>query len=240
MNEYPLALVTGAAHRLGRLFALTLARNGFAILLHYYQSAEAANGTAEEVRAFGVPVYPVKADLTDAAQIRSLFTVLDSSNLSLKVLINSAAGMRHADIRTITEDEWDQTLNLNLRAPLLIAQKAAERMTDGGIIVNVTDAGIWKAWTGFPAYLISKAGLDTLTRLLAKTYAPTIRVNAIAPGLVLPSAIISDNEWNAMINRLPLKRSASADEIASALEYILKNDSVTGQTIVIDGGYSLI
>ena len=240
MPEYPLALVTGAAHRLGRAFALWLARQGYAILLHYHHSAEAAVATAEEIRALGMPVYPVAADLTDAAQIQSLFSTLDSLNLPLKILVNSAASMSRADLRTVSADDWDATLDLNLRAPLLLAQRAAERMTEGGLIVNLTDAGAYKTWTGFPAYTVSKAGLEALTRLLAKTYAPNIRVNAIAPGLVLPSENSSAEEWEKLVNRLPLKRPASLDEIIAALEFLLKNESVTGQTIVVDGGYSLI
>ena len=240
MPEYPLALVTGAAHRLGRAFALWLARQGYAILLHYHHSAEAAVATAEEIRALGMPVYPVAADLTDAAQIQSLFSTLDSLNLPLKILVNSAASMSRADLRTVSADDWDATLDLNLRAPLLLAQRAAERMTEGGLIVNVTDAGAFKNWNSFPAYTVSKAGLEALTRLLAKTYAPNIRVNAIAPGLVLPSENSSAEEWEKLVNRLPLKRPASLDEIIAALEFLLKNESVTGQTIVVDGGYSLI
>ena len=240
MDDYPLALVTGAAHRLGRTFALTLARQGYAILLHYHHSAEAAAATAEEVRTLGVPVFPTEADLTNLAQIQSLFAIIDSSNFRLRVLVNSAARMSHADLRTVSVDDWDASLNLNLRAPLLITQLAVQRMVEGGLIINVTDAGVGRAWNGFPAYLVSKAGLEVLTRLMAKKYAPSIRVNAIAPGLVLPSADISTEEWDKLVDRLPLKHPVSLDEIASALEFLLKNESVTGQTIVVDGGYSLI
>ena len=240
MDDYPLALVTGAAHRLGRTFALTLARQGYAILLHYHHSAEAAAATAEEVRTLGVPVFPTEADLTNLAQIQSLFAVIDSSNFRLRVLVNSAARMSHADLRTVSVDDWDASLNLNLRAPLLIAQLAVQRMIEGGLIINVTDAGVGRAWNGFPAYLVSKAGLEVLTRLMAKKYAPSIRVNAIAPGLVLPSADISTEEWDKLVDRLPLKHPVSLDEIASALEFLLINESVTGQTIVVDSGYSLI
>ena len=240
MDDYPLALVTGAAHRLGRTFALTLARQGYAILLHYHHSAEAAAATAEEVRTLGVPVFPTEADLTNLAQIQSLFAIIDSSNFRLRVLVNSAARMSHADLRTVSVDDWDASLNLNLRAPLLIAQLAVQRMVEGGLIINVTDAGVGRAWNGFPAYLVSKAGLEVLTRLMAKKYAPSIRVNAIAPGLVLPSADISTEEWDKLVDRLPLKHPVSLDEIASALEFLLKNESITGQTIVVDSGYSLI
>jgi pteridine reductase len=240
MNDFPLALVTGAAHRLGRSFALTLARQGYAILLHYHKSVEAAASVADEIRALGVPVHTVKADLTHSTELESVFLILDSLNYQLKILINSAAGMRRADLKMVSLDDWDATLNLNLRAPFLLAQKAAERMTQGGLIVNVTDAVVGKAWTGFPAYQVSKAGLEVLTRLLAKTYAPAIRVNAIAPGLVLPSADISAEEWTKLVNRLPLKHPATLEEINATLGFILKNESVTGQTIIVDGGYSLL
>jgi NAD(P)-dependent dehydrogenase (short-subunit alcohol dehydrogenase family) len=240
MNEYPLSLVTGAAHRLGRAFALALAKQGYAVILHYHHSSELAVSTADEIRSLNVPVYPYQADLTDAAQIRSLFSLVDSTNYRLRVLVNSAAGMNRADLRTISADDWDAILNLNLRAPLLMAQYAAQRMIEGGLIVNVTDAGTGRAWTGFPAYSVSKAGLEALTRLMAKTYAPGIRANAIAPGLVLPPKEFSTDEWGKLIERLPLKHPATLDQITFALEFLLKNESITGQTIVVDGGYSVI
>jgi len=239
MNEGYLALITGAAHRLGRVFALTLARRGYAILLHYHRSAEAAASTANEIRALGAQVYPVEADLTDAEQIQALFSKVDSLNLPLKVLVNSAAMMEHADLRIVSAEGWDAMLALNLRAPFLLAQQAAERMIQGSLIVNITDAGVRKNWTGFPAYIVSKSGLETLTRLQAKTYAPTIRVNAIAPGLALPSSEISSEEWGKLVDRLPLKQSASMEDLAGALDLLLDSQSITGQTIFVDGGYSL-
>jgi NAD(P)-dependent dehydrogenase (short-subunit alcohol dehydrogenase family) len=240
MNEYPLALVTGAAHRLGRAFALALARQGYAILLHYHRSANEAASTADAVRAIHVPVYPVRADLTDEGEIQSLFSKLDSLDHLLKVLVNSASEMTTADLRTVSAAGWDNTLNLNLRAPFLLAQNAARRMTEGGLIVNVTDAGVGKAWIDFPAYQVSKVGLDTLTRLLARTFAPEIRVNAIAPGLVLPTINIIPEQWKKLVDRLPLHRPASLEDITLTLEFLLKNESITGQTIVVDDGYSLI
>jgi len=148
--------------------------------------------------------------------------------------------MKREDLRDLSIEDWDSALNLNLRVPFLITQRAAERMQAGGVIVNVTDAGIWKTWTGYPAYLVSKSGLETLTRLQAKTYAPTIRVNAIAPGLVLPSSDTTAEEWEKLINHLPLKHLASNDDLTSALAFLLNNQSITGQTIFVDGGYSLI
>ncbi len=235
-----LALVTGAARRIGRELAITLAHLGYAILLHYNHSEKEAAVTEKEIKEIGVPVYPVQADLTKTGDIDSLFSYLDSLDHQLRILVNSAAVMQRADIQTLSVEDWDATMALNLRAPFLISRQAAERMKDGGLIVNITDAGAGKAWTGFMPYSVSKKGLETLTHVLAKSLAPKIRVNAIAPGLVLPSENISDAEWHKLVSRLPLKRPTAPDEICSALVYLMHNDSVTGQTIVLDSGYSLI
>jgi len=131
-------------------------------------------------------------------------------------------------------------LDLNLRAPFLLSQEVSKKMTDGALIVNITDVGAQKAWSRYPSYTVSKAALESLTRILARGLAPKIRVNAIAPGLVLQSDIVPPEEWERLIQRVPLKRPARPEEIASALEFLLKNEYITGQVIVIDGGYSLI
>jgi len=240
MTGQPLALVTGAARRLGKAFALALARNGYAVLIHYQNSGEQAIKAAAEIGALGGPVFVAQADLSNPEDIDGLFAEVDRIPHKLGVLVNSAAIIASGDPKTMTALEWDRTLSLNLRAPFLCAREAASRMKEGGLIVNVTDVGVRKNWTRFPAYSVSKAGLETLTRILARDFAPAIRVNAIAPGLVLQSDQISDDDWHKLIDRLPLKRSATVEEIASALVFLLKNDYVTGQTLVIDGGYSLL
>jgi pteridine reductase len=232
----PLALVTGAAHRLGKVFALTLARQGFDILLHYHQSSDAALETQTEIESVGRGVILVQADLTDPPQIQSLVSGLDSLN----ILVNSAAFMPSGNIDALTIENWDTSLDLNLRAPFLLSQECAKKMPDGGLIVNISDVGAQKAWSRYPSYTVSKAALESLTRILARALAPKIRVNAIAPGLVLQSEIVAEEEWQRLVNRIPLKRPARTEEIASALEFLLKNEYITGQTIVVDGGYSLI
>jgi NAD(P)-dependent dehydrogenase (short-subunit alcohol dehydrogenase family) len=232
----PLALITGAAHRLGKVFALTLARQGFDIALHYHQSKDEALQVQAEVESVGRRVILSKADLTDPDQIQSLLSSIDS----LQVLVNSAAFMPSGNVDALTLETWDTTLDLNLRAPFLLSQECAKKMTDGGLIVNITDVGAQKAWSRYPSYTISKAALEALTRILARALAPKVRVNAIAPGFVLQSDIVSDEEWQRLIHRIPLKRPARTEEMASALEFLLKNEYITGQTIVIDGGYSLV
>lgn len=247
MREFPLAVVTGGAHRLGRAFALTLGYHGYAVLVHYYRAAEKAARTVADIKNFGVPAFSIRADLSLPEHIQAVFELADSLleqdvlRLSrLEVLVNSAAVMMHGDVQTLPVGEWDATFDLNLRAPFLCAQQASRRMTRGGLIVNVSDIGAQKAWGGFPSYAASKAGLESLTRTLARSLAPDVRVNAIAPGLVLRSEEMPEEEWNRLVRRLPLKRAAATEEVTSALEFLLKNEYVTGQTIVVDGGYSLI
>jgi NAD(P)-dependent dehydrogenase (short-subunit alcohol dehydrogenase family) len=247
MADFPLAIVTGGAHRLGRAFALTLAYEGYAVLVHYHRSSQLAAKTITEIKSFGVPAFSMQADLTQAEHVEALFTLVDSllsrseAQLSrLVVLVNSAAMMLRGNARTLSVADWDTALNLNLRAPFLCAQKAFTRMRRGGLIVNVSDIGAEKAWSGFPSYTVGKAALESLTKVLARSFAPSVRVNAVAPGLVLPSEDMPTEEWNRLVERLPLKRTATTEEVASALEFLLKNEYITGQTIAVDGGYSLL
>ncbi len=235
-----LALVTGSAHRLGKAFALSLARMGYSIALHYRGSATEADQTVKEIRALGVDCLPIRADLTVPEKVDFLFSLVDEFKIPLKIVVNSAAVMPVGRPQELELKDWDRALDLNLRAPFLIAQQAAKRMTEGGLIVNITDIGAQKAWSRYPSYTVSKAGLESLTKMLARAFAPGIRVNAIAPGLVLPSDVVTKEKWDKLVEKLPLKRAATLDEITSALEFLIKNEYITGQTIAVDGGYSLI
>jgi pteridine reductase len=221
---------------LGKAFALTLARNGYDLLLHYHSSEEEANRTQAEAESLGSRVIPAQADLTDPAQITSLLVKVES----LSVLVNSAASMPSGNLHSLSVENWDASLDLNLRAPFLLARECANKMSEGGLIVNITDVGAQKAWSRYPSYTVSKAGLESLTRILARALAPNIRVNAIAPGFVLQSEIVSAEEWERLIKRIPLKRAARPEEITHVLEFLLRNEYITGQTIVVDGGYSLV
>ncbi len=230
------ALVTGGAHRLGKSFALTLARLGYDILLHYHASVDEARQTQIEIESLQRRVTLAPADLTQPSEIQSLISSLES----LDVLVNSAAFMPTGSVESLSLEAWNTTIDLNLRAPFLLAQACAKKMTAGGLIVNITDTGAQKTWSRYPSYTVSKAALESLTKILARALAPKIRVNAIAPGFVLQSDIVPEDEWEKLINRVPLKRPARSEEVASALEFLIQNEYVTGQTIVVDGGYSLI
>jgi pteridine reductase len=232
----PLALVTGAAHRLGKSFALTLARLGYDIVLHYHSADDAALQTKAEIESLKRNVIRAQADLTQPSEIHSLLSTFDS----LDVLVNSAAFMPNGNVNALSIENWDAALDLNLRAPFILAQEASKKMTEGSSIINISDVGSQKAWSRYPSYTVSKAALESLTKILARALAPKIRVNAIAPGFVLQSDIVPAEEWDRLIGRVPLKRPARTEEITSALEFLLQNQYITGQTIVVDGGYSLV
>lgn len=236
-----MALVTGGAVRIGRAIALALADAGFAIGLHYHTSHVAADETAREIERAGVPVHLFQADLRDPNQIHSMFDQIAGLALPLGVLVNSASIMPRSDLRLMPAAEWDDTLDLNLRAPWLCAQAGAVLMQErGGVIINISDTGAQKTWTGFPAYTISKAGLEVLTRLLARSLAPNIRVNAVAPGLILPSSEVSSEAWERLVHRLPAGHSGSPQDVAQAALFLIENQYITGETLVVDGGYQLV
>ena len=141
MSNRPLAIVTGAGHRLGKAFALALAQNGYAVILHYHQAKSKASKTANEIQALGAPVFLAQADLADPLKIVSLFAEVDKIPHPLKVLVNSAAAIPIGDARTLATRDWDSALNLNLRAPFLCSQEAVKRMPEGGLIINISDVG---------------------------------------------------------------------------------------------------
>ena len=237
----PLALVTGAAHRVGRAIALDLARAGYAVGLHFHQSAAQAEATAADLRARGAAAFPLQADLTDPAQIEDLFGQVARLPHRLRVLVNSAGLMSRGDLRQMPVADWDQTLNLNLRAPWLCARAAARLMEpEGGVIINISDSGAARAWTGYPAYVVSKAGLEALTRLLARALAPRVRVNAVAPGLILPSADLPPEQWQRLVERLPLKAAGEPEDVAQAVLFLIQSPYITGQILAVDGGYQTI
>jgi pteridine reductase len=240
-NRNALALITGASRRLGREIALALARDGYAIGLHFFHSQQEAMESASEIENLGRRVFLLPADLSKASQVDDLFDRIEHVGLPLKVLVNCAGVMPDEDLLAMEVDSWDQTLALNLRAPWLCSRRAAVLMQhDGGSIINITDAGAHRAWLGYPAYILSKSALESLTRLLARRLAPQIRVNAVAPGLVLPSESLSEEEWQRLVKRLPMGKSGDPSEVSDAVLFLIHHEYITGQTLAVDGGYQLV
>jgi len=235
-----LALVTGGAKRLGRAIVLELAKRGYAIGLHYHRSSKDAVELAEELEVQGVPVLMLPADLRSPLAIRKMFNKIDASGFPLKVLVNSAAKMDRKPLSKLAVKDWDELFALNLRAVWQCSMFAAERMGEGGVIINISDVGAQRAWTGFGAYSITKAGVNSLTMLLAQSLAPKIRVNAVAPGLVLPPENMPAEDWLRLIHKTPLNRAVNVTAVTNTIGFLLDNAYITGDIVAVDGGRQLV
>jgi pteridine reductase len=239
--EGKIALVTGGASRVGRAISSALAQHGCHLVVHYHRSAQAAEEVVRMARSIGVRAIRAQADLRREEDVEALFASVDEGFDRLDILVNSAADMQAGDLRSATINDWEQTINLNLRAPFLCTQQAARRMGGrSGVIINISDVAAAKTWTRFPVYSISKAGLEMLTRLAARSLGPQIRVNAIAPGLVLRAPDTDPERWENLYRALPLGRPGSPDDVARGVIFLCQNEFITGETLFIDGGRQLI
>jgi pteridine reductase len=232
----PVALVTGAAHRVGKALAVGLAGSGHDIALHFHSAASRVEGAVTEIESAGGHARLFQADLTVGdAPARLVRHVVESFG-RLDVVVNSAAVMLRMPMGEITTDQWDSVLNLNLRAPFLIAQEASRHLPDGGSIINITDLAAFEVWPPYVPHGVSKAGLVYLTRALARLFAPRIRVNAIAPGTVLLPENFNPEFAAHLTATTPLGRDGSPDDVVQAMLYLLRATYVTGETIIVDGG----
>ena len=234
--QRPVALVTGAAHRVGKALAVALAGNGYDIALHFHSSASKVEAAVNEIENAGGRATLFMADLTTADQPAQVVRDVVQALGRLDVVVNSAAVMLRMPIGEISADDWDSVLNLNLRAPFLIAQEAARHLPDGGTIVNIADLAAFEVWPPYVPHGVSKAGLVYVTRALARLLAPRIRVNAIAPGTVLLPENFNPEFAAHLTATTPLGRDGSPDDVAQALLYLLKATYVTGETLIVDGG----
>jgi pteridine reductase len=183
----------------------------------------------------------VPCDQRDLGAIDRLFDRLRQEVDRLDILVNNAAIMERQPALEITPDDWSRVIDTNLRGPFFMAQRAAQWMltTGGGVIVNIADLAALHPWPSYLTHTISKSGLVAMTQALALALAPSIRVNAIAPGMVLKPDEWSDERWAKLIAALPLQRGGTLEDVAEAVLYCVRSDLMTGQTIVIDGGRSL-
>ncbi len=239
------ALVTGSGQRVGRAIALELARRGAHQLIHYHSSVEKAQQTIAEVQALGVRAVGHHADLSDSAQVDGLFAAVQAAYGRIDILVNSAAIFDRGDLATLSLDDWQRSLSVNLTGPFLCTQHAvaAMRRNQGpnhGAIVNICDGSVSKGFVNYPQHSVSKAGLMMLTRLSARSFGPDIRVNAVVVGRVLRSPDYDIVRWNNTIDRVPLKRAGDAEDVARAVTYLVEEDYLTGTFLTVDGGESLI
>jgi NAD(P)-dependent dehydrogenase (short-subunit alcohol dehydrogenase family) len=235
-------LVTGAAKRLGRAIALDLADHGWSVAVHYNGSEVEAEETVAALHKRGVHAVALNADLSLEDDTQHLVERAYEAVGPLSALVNNASVFEKDSIHTMTRTSWDKHIETNLRAPAVLSQLFAEQLPQDadGAIVNLLDQRLFKPTPQFLSYGVSKAGLFWLTTTLAQALAPRIRVNAVAPGPTLRNPRQSEAHFQRQVNSTILGRGATPGDIAAAARYLIEAKSVTGQTLVVDGGQHLI
>lgn len=232
--------VTGSARRVGRAVALGFARAGAHLIIHHSRSPEQAAEVAEDIRALGREALVVQGDHSHHEAILENFAAIKTHFGRLDMMVNSAGNFTGGDLLDIPAEEWQETVALNLSAPLWCTQEAGKMMRDagqGGSIINIGDNAGLMGWAKRPHHSITKAGVVMLTTVTAKSLAKyNIRANCIIPGPVLAPDDMEASYWQQVIGRLPLQRSGEPDDVTRAALFIAQNDFITGAVLRIDGG----
>lgn len=235
-------LVTGAARRIGRAAALALARAGADIVVHYRSSESDARGLVEELSALGVRAQQLAADLADAAASESLVTEALRLTGRLDVLVNSASIFEEATLEEVGLDEFRRNFDINALSPFVLTRNLYRHLKlrqATGSVVNLLDSRITDYDRRHVAYALSKRALHSLTQMSAMEFAPVLRVNAVAPGLILPPAGKDESYLERLRTTNPLQSHGTLTQITDALLFLVDNAFVTGQTIWVDGGRHL-
>jgi len=244
VSESPLAgkvaLVTGAAKRIGRSVALRLASEGMDVVVNYRGSKAEAGEVAAQICASGRRAMAVQGDVTKRTDVIALFETVEKEFGRLDILVNNAGMFFPAKFEELTEEQWDTILDANLKSQFLCSQAAVPmlRRSGHGRIINFASLGGLLAWPAYAHYCVSKAGVIMLTRSLARALAPAVTVNAIAPGTISFPEDAPDIAERA-VRTSPLRRTGSVDDITSAVIYLVGAEFVTGQILVVDGGASI-
>jgi NAD(P)-dependent dehydrogenase (short-subunit alcohol dehydrogenase family) len=236
--EGQVALVTGAAKRIGRSIARRLAAEGSDIAINYESPGPEAQQLAGEITASGRRAIAVQGDVSKRSDVQKVFAAVEAEFGRLDILVNNAGMFFPAEFESLTEEEWDRILNTNLKSQFLCCQAAATIMkrSGHGRIINISSLGGLLPWPAYTHYCVSKAGSIMLTRCLARALGPEITVNSVAPGTIQFPGEAPDEDY---IRRVPLHRTGTGDEIAQAVLYFATADFVTGQILAVDGGRSL-
>jgi NAD(P)-dependent dehydrogenase (short-subunit alcohol dehydrogenase family) len=235
------AIVTGGAVRLGKALALSLAKRGVRLAIHYSSSASQAEETVAQIRVLGGEAIAIQADLQQAALAPSIIERAAAHFHQVDILVNSAAIFEPGDLASTTEANWDKHFAINLKAPFFLSQAFAAHVgrQRRGHIVNIADWRAIRPAADHLAYTLTKASLITLTQSLALALAPNIQVNAIAPGAILPPPGQDQAYLDRLARTVPLARPGSPDEVAKALLFLLDSDFATGDLILVSGGQHL-
>ncbi|MCZ6691979.1 MAG: SDR family oxidoreductase [Planctomycetota bacterium] len=238
-----ISLVTGAARRLGREVALGLARRGSRVGVHYHRSEREAIELVGEIRKAGGEAEPFGADLRDAEACRRLIEMVATHFGTVDILVNNASTFIRTPLEEASEEDWDNLLSVNLKAPFFCSQAAGALMKKGGAgkIINLADVAALRPWKEYIPYSVAKAGLVALTKGLAKALAPEVQVNAIAPGTILPPEGTSVEEQERWARATPLGRLGKTSELVDAVLFLLEGgDFITGEVLSLDGGRHLV
>ncbi len=237
-----IAVVTGGAVRIGRAISLALADAGADVVVHHSGSTAEADTTVAEIASHGRRALGVSADFSDpvpAAQ--SVLAEAFNEFGRVDVLINSAAIFGSGTLASMSESDWDRHFAINLKAPCFLCREFAARHAAGspGCIINIVDWRALRPRPGNLAYTLTKAALVTMTEILAQELAPDIRVNAVAPGAILPPAGAGDGYLERLANKIPLRRTGTVEDVTSAVLYLVQSEFITGDVLCVTGGEHL-
>ena len=239
----PVVLVTGAAVRLGREIALALAAGGWQVAVHYRNSRDDALKTVADCARLSGASSAFDADLTDEAAVRGLLPRVAAHFGRVDAVVNSASTFEHDSAASFGFAALDRHLHSNTGAPVLLAQALHAHVTarqGSGAVVNLLDQKLWNQNPDFFSYTLSKAALEAAGTMLAMALAPAVRVVGVAPGLTLTSHLLSEEEFEQRHKLSPLGRSSTPADVASAVKFALENQSITGTTLLVDGGQHLM
>jgi NAD(P)-dependent dehydrogenase (short-subunit alcohol dehydrogenase family) len=235
-----LALVTGGWRRIGAAIARALAMAGYDLALHAHSAGTFDHSFAEELARHGATVHPLTADLSDAATASRLpAEAMALAGRAPTLLVNCAALFREDTVATVTASMLDEHLAVNLTAPVLLMRSLAELAGDDAAVIHIVDQRVINPVPDQLSYTLSKQALHAAVRTLARSLAPRVRVNAVAPGLTLPTPDYTEEQWLRLTALMPLERLASPGDIADAVVFLAQARAITGQTIFVDGGAHL-
>ncbi len=236
------AVVTGGAVRVGAAITRELARRGASVFIHYNRSAEPAEALRSEIVEAGGVAAIGSVNLSDPDTAPDLIAAAGASLGPPTILVNSASGFPFDTIGDVTTDGFRTAQNLSLTTPMMLIQALAAQIPDGldGAVVNITDVKTTRPYRKHLSYILAKGGIDTLTRATALALAPTIRVNAVALGVILPPADEDDDYAANLASGLPLQRVGGTQVVADTVAFLCTNDFVTGEIIRLDGGAHLV
>ncbi len=233
-------IITGGATRMGAAIARKLSGLNIEILIHYNKSKLKAEKLKKELSDKGAKVYLVKGDLSKETDIKKIIKFAKSKLKYFDCLVNNASLFENDKLENFSLDSWSKHLRTNLRAPALLTKEFAKNVIGkNNNIINIIDQRVFKLTPYFFSYTLSKTGLYTLTKTSAMSLAPNIRVNAIAPGPTIKNQRQSEKHFKKQYLATPLKRQVDVEQICNAVDFFIKNISITGQVLAIDSGQNL-